>query len=213
MRMRKKLKKRLAQTLTAALAASLLTPSGGIAFAAVGDGLGRLERTGGLERGKAPLESGVRENTDQEDRGQEDPEKVGFEVGERITEINKDAENSGTCGDQLTWNLKGGILTIRGTGMMKSYGPTEAPWYENRDEIIEVIVEDDPDGKSIGSNAFNGCVNLTTVKLPDHLYSIGRGAFQDCRSLTRIEIPPGVPTNTGTSVNCIYEEAAEAGKF
>lgn len=39
---------------------------------------------------------------------------------------------SGTCGDNLTWTLENGVLTISGTGKMENYYPknndTTAPW-------------------------------------------------------------------------------------
>ena len=41
---------------------------------------------------------------------------------------------SGTCGDNLTWNLSDGTLTITGTGAMTNYtysssGKPNTPWY------------------------------------------------------------------------------------
>ena len=36
---------------------------------------------------------------------------------------------SGTCGDNLTWNLTEGVLTISGTGAMTDYDNSSfAPW-------------------------------------------------------------------------------------
>ncbi|MCI9635309.1 MAG: hypothetical protein HFG77_02765 [Hungatella sp.] len=47
---------------------------------------------------------------------------------EALTQVSQTLKNdaSGTCGDNLIWNLENGILTINGTGNMKS-----SPW-ENR---------------------------------------------------------------------------------
>lgn len=43
-----------------------------------------------------------------------------------------DAAESGSCGDNLTWTLENGVLTISGTGRMGYYYPTNdnttAPW-------------------------------------------------------------------------------------
>lgn len=41
----------------------------------------------------------------------------------------------------------------------------------------------------IDEGAFNGCVNLRTVKLPCHLESIGAYAFYNCKSLQELYIP------------------------
>ena len=39
-----------------------------------------------------------------------------------------------TCGENLTWSVSGGTLTISGTGAMADYTlSNKAPWYEYRD--------------------------------------------------------------------------------
>lgn len=48
------------------------------------------------------------------------------------------------------------------------------------------------DVKSIEQFAFNGCVNLTSVVLPENLTSINNYTFMDCSKLTNIEIPSTV---------------------
>ena len=57
--------------------------------------------------------------------------------------------------------------------------------------------------KEVGFEAFDGCENLVTVKLPESVTSIGDSAFGTCISLENIIIPNGV-TNIGNSafVNC-----------
>lgn len=45
----------------------------------------------------------------------------------------------------------------------------------------------------IGTNAFDGCRQLSSVSLPNSVTSIGDGAFFYCSSLTNITIPDGVP--------------------
>ena len=48
------------------------------------------------------------------------------------------------------------------------------------------------DVESIGSNAFNGCVRLTNVIIPDGVKYIGHHAFADCSMLENIKIPQSV---------------------
>ena len=44
----------------------------------------------------------------------------------------------------------------------------------------------------IGSSAFSGCSNLTSITIPYGVTSIGWGAFNECSGLTSITIPDGV---------------------
>ena len=49
-----------------------------------------------------------------------------------------------------------------------------------------------PDVVRIGACAFEKCVSLSRITLPETLESIGDGAFEHCRSLEKIRIPAGV---------------------
>ena len=56
---------------------------------------------------------------------------------------------------------------------------------------------------SIGNSAFEGCVNVTSVSLPNSLTRIGNGAFWQCSSLKSVVIPDGVSTiGEGAFRNC-----------
>ncbi|MCD7768405.1 MAG: leucine-rich repeat protein, partial [Oscillospiraceae bacterium] len=103
---------------------------------------------------------------------------------------------SGTCGDNLTWVLEDGVLTISGEGEMDSYSIYSfsslgyAPWYDIRDAVTSIVIEDGV--TSISMYAFYGCSNLMDVSIADSVTSIGYGAFYECTSLTDITIPGGV---------------------
>jgi hypothetical protein len=45
---------------------------------------------------------------------------------------------------------------------------------------------------SIGNNAFDGCIGLTSVTIPNFVTSIGNNAFNSCAGLTSIIIPTSV---------------------
>ena len=57
----------------------------------------------------------------------------------------------------------------------------------------------DVDGKdysvtTIGYSAFNNCINLTSIAIPNSVTTIGDYAFYDCSSLTSVVIPSSVTT-------------------
>jgi hypothetical protein len=55
---------------------------------------------------------------------------------------------------------------------------------------------------SIGTNAFDGLTNLTSVTITNGLTSIGDSAFESCANLTNVTIP-GTVTNIGDSAFAI----------
>ncbi|MCD8376720.1 MAG: leucine-rich repeat protein [Oscillospiraceae bacterium] len=107
---------------------------------------------------------------------------------------------SGTCGDNLTWTLEDGVLTISGTGTMDQYTDvydsetetwsTSAPW--GSDTVTSVVVEEGVTG--IGSYAFYDCADLASVTLPSSVTTIGDWAFTGCTALTEVTIPDGIET-------------------
>ncbi len=123
------------------------------------------------------------------------------------------AATSGTCGDNLTWTLESGVLTISGTGEMEDYtseiavtdsgeiSTDAAPWYSNRESIISIVIENGV--TSIGNDAFYRCTSLTSITIPDSVTSIGYDAFYYCTSLTSITLPDSVTSiESWTFSNC-----------
>jgi len=102
------------------------------------------------------------------------------------------ADGSGVCGQDASWVLDSeGMLTISGKGNMTDWQTdTDVPWHLQREDIINVKVEDGI--LSIGNNAFNGCKNLMNINLPDGITSIGEDAFKNCSDLFVISIPDSV---------------------
>ena len=97
----------------------------------------------------------------------------------------------GKCGG-LTWLLSDeGVLTVSGKGRMPDYsGSALAPWYDYRDQITALEVEEGV--TSIGSYAFFDCTGLTSVSLPESLTKLGRNCFSGCDSLELLDIS-GLP--------------------
>ena len=101
---------------------------------------------------------------------------------------------SGKCGDNLSWTLKNGVLTISGTGDMYGalhYGDTynSMPFFKNK-SIKSVVVKTGV--TSICDPAFYGCTNLTSVSIPGTVEYIGSFAFTDCSKLKKLTIENGV---------------------
>ena len=104
---------------------------------------------------------------------------------------------SGTCGDNLTWDLTDGVLTISGTGAMTDYYSQSSliPWWYSNSSIKKVIITEGC--TSIGDNAFGYCANLTSIEIPNSVAKIGEGAFYSCSALYSVNIPDGVTSIYG----------------
>ncbi len=104
---------------------------------------------------------------------------------------------SGTCGDNLTWDLTDGILTFSGSGDMTNWSSSsKVPWYSYRANITSVTIPNSV--TSIGSSAFSGCTGLLSITIPNSVTSIGDNAFAQCIGLTSVAIPESVE-NTGSN--------------
>lgn len=98
---------------------------------------------------------------------------------------------TGSCGDNLTWTLSEGILTIEGSGAMSDFPEsTMAPWYEFRTEIKKLVL---PEGlTSIGDLAFYDCSRLTIVDMPASVKTIGDFAFASSEKLEWLNLNDGL---------------------
>ena len=95
---------------------------------------------------------------------------------------------TGKCGENLTWTLDNGVLTVSGTGAMYDYensfedASLNAPWRLYSTEITTIVIEEGV--TYIGSYAFTQMGLVTSVTLPDSLEALGEGAFWGCAGQT-----------------------------
>ena len=96
---------------------------------------------------------------------------------------------SGQCGNNLTWTLDNGVLTISGKGAMWN---GDDGWYgfcdvlDQADEVTSVVVESGV--TSIAYEAFRWLESMTSVTIPKTVTSIGCSAFLvGCDALTTIK--------------------------
>lgn len=109
-----------------------------------------------------------------------------------------------SCGDNLIYTLQDGVLTISGTGAMYDWEVNEymdlnlkvsrSPWRAYRESIKKIVVEEGV--TYVGTGAFCGCPNLTTIELPSTLQNVGWYVMPDFDS-SRHQI-----IYNGPRVNC-----------
>ncbi len=115
---------------------------------------------------------------------------------EALDDENAEGEGDfGEDGDNLHWVLADGVLTISvndgyDNGWMGEMGRGDAPWYDMRHSIYEVVMEDGVNG--ISDYAFYTCTNLETVTVPDSVSEVGNWAFGQCPNLGSVELSDNV---------------------
>ena len=95
---------------------------------------------------------------------------------------------------EITHPANQNVLEIKGEvelGGEKRTVVTIAPTAISHKDVIETILIDEGI-KEIGVDAFSGCANLKSVKLPSSLNTIGANAFKGCSKLTKLWLPSHV---------------------
>ncbi len=96
----------------------------------------------------------------------------------------------GKCGDDLTWEIIDGVLTISGEGDMWDYTDDGTPWYSISNTIEQIIIEDGV--TFISTGAFVECTLVESVIIPDSVVEIGYAAFAQCISLKSVTFGSGL---------------------
>ena len=97
-------------------------------------------------------------------------------------------EASNTCGENATWETKGAVLYINGTGPIDDYSETAPPWGTMEKTLRNVVIGEGI--TAVGDKAFND-MKITQVQLPSTLTRIGARAFANT-NLNGIELPDGL---------------------
>ncbi|MBR5935188.1 MAG: InlB B-repeat-containing protein [Bacteroidaceae bacterium] len=110
-------------------------------------------------------------------------------------------------GNNLTWSLSKGVLTISGSGKMATAAAGGYPWFQYANYISSITIGKDV--TYIADDAFNRTsevnvyCNVTTVTLPEKLDTIGGYAFAYCTGAT-INLDK-IPSGTKIGTNAFYQ--------
>ena len=96
----------------------------------------------------------------------------------------------GDCGANMEWefNTGSGALYLIGTGPMNNYFYAETPWKDYEGQIVSILKDSRSQYTSIGGYAFNNCISLETVELPNTVDTINIGAFSMCSYLSKVTL-------------------------
>lgn len=154
--------------------------------------------------------------------------------------------DSGKCGPYLYWSFDDEtcVLTVSGEGPMYNYSNFSdasdcAPFSVHRGKIKHIVIEEGctyigtyafsgllhavdiklPESslKEIGAYAFNYCIDVTRIIIPDSVEIIGEYAFTTCQNLRMIrfgngikELPKGVCYRAGELIAVFLPEGCTA---
>ena len=103
-------------------------------------------------------------------------------------EIDYASPEIGTWGENITWTLENGVLTISGQGAMKQYDGRKAyPWMEYEGIIRQVVVKTGV--TTVSDHAFASLLNLEKASIGEGVTQLGMHVFSACENLTEVELP------------------------
>lgn len=112
----------------------------------------------------------------------------------------QDAEETQSCGKDLTWYYLNDVLIITGTGPMDDFNIDDEyfgrlmPYTIDFKENLVKLIRIEEGCTAIGNNAFNRFITLTNVMIPNTVTSIGDRAFWNCYNLSSVNLPDTLTT-------------------
>lgn len=112
-----------------------------------------------------------------------------------------EASNKNACGPNLTWEVSGTTLKIKGSGPMYDFSDGwweyDVPWENYQQSITKIDIGSKV--TTISAGAFYEFINLNSVTVEDSVTDIGWAAFKGCSNLVSVKI--------GGKVSNIHGEA------
>lgn len=109
----------------------------------------------------------------------------------------KGYEIAGTCGENIKWTYipEKNKLVISGKGAMRDYkdnrtGLVNTPWGKYKNRIYEIEVKNGV--TEISNYAFDGHMNVKSIKMADSIKKIGYSAFYACKGLKAIQLSKNI---------------------
>ncbi|MBR1915241.1 MAG: leucine-rich repeat domain-containing protein [Alphaproteobacteria bacterium] len=114
-----------------------------------------------------------------------------------------------TCGNDCSWRLENGVLTVTGSGRIKGYNrdctnseitgrcTTDAPWFDYAENIEKVVIQNKSDTETfdtIGTHAFEDMFYTKEIILPEGIKTIEDEAFHLNKALETINLPNSLET-------------------
>ena len=112
-------------------------------------------------------------------------------------------EPTNACGDYLTWEYVGGVLTISGEGDMYDFNSAQdAPWASVASQVTSIVLPDEI--TRIGNNAFAGCSKVASLTFDDNDCVFGTNAFNS-KTKTYLVIDDAEKKNFAMHANKYYQ--------
>lgn len=134
----------------------------------------------------------------------------------------QEGQITGTCGDNITWKLEEGVLTLSGTGETAEYTRDSAtdtvnyPWANFTNAITAIVVEEGI--TNLDNYLFYNLKNVTAVTLPKSLERLETRIFKGCTALQELTVPSslkylGLEALAPSGITSLYFTAGAPEKF